>query len=289
QRIRPGAWASLRSHPDLFCMRYERPGSTQFVFVPKIRGILPALVTGMLKLKSGRRWEITALEELIHANKHFWASAFKDPEFEKTYDRLLRLAYRDYIPWYSRLLLMLGIHFMDDRLFEQAHSTLRKNQKRLTRINSKPRRDQTRFRPTPRRFRRQAASIDEVLKKVYYTEQRVPSIQGVADRLGVKDMRRFKRVLEEAGFRLLSTGEFAESALFFRKDANYAKRVRDLRPIVAGILADLAQASGTRSAEIERAKRLQIFLGAAPAASREPTTVDDRSEAASRKVQELRV
>ena len=260
KQIRSTVWATLLSHRNLFWIRYERPGETYFLFMARDRQSLPGLMQGMLTLKSADYWLITALKELIESNEEFWSPVLQDPAVSAVYGQLLRRAYKDFIPWYGRLLLLLNIESIAAPLFAKAKQKLLAEQKKLARSNAHvgPQKPNRR---TRRPVSLSVAAINFALERAYFDLHTVPSLLEIANFVSAPDFEVFRQTVESENYRILRTGEYQNSVLFFRDEVRYADQIKKLRANLPRRIIELENAAGVDSPRVIRAKRLQVFLG----------------------------
>lgn len=262
ERLRPAVWTTLVRHPELFGVRYERPTDSVHLFVARDRNLLPPLISGMLTLPARETWRTTALKELIESNRGFWSPVLSRDDCRILYNKLLRKAYLNFLPWYVRPLLFFNFEGINLHLFNHARQALNAEQKRLASEHNGHSEGFARRRETDPGLDERIAAVSKALEELYFKRKTVPAVRDVARQVGETDIGQFRNLLEASGFRILYMDDFEESALFFANGQKYDSRVRRMKSLWPQIKR--ASIAADPPAAARRAQRLQTYLGLPP-------------------------
>jgi len=191
---------------------------------------------------------------------------FDDPEFLSLYGKLLRMVYIGYIPFFYRILLLIGITIFQDTSFQIAKKKIIADQEVLARIN-KEKQDSTKERKLAEKRERvsrvddleKVNQIMEVLDAMYLVENYIPTIEEIKARLSGLESSVFHATIEKHHFQIIpptKTGP-AEEILLYPLNHEWRTKAARLRRVVDKILLESGESDAGQS---ERAKRLQKVL-----------------------------
>jgi len=265
-------WKKVLDDRDLLHHVWERNGSTVHVFLRKDADVFRSLVIGMVNLPLQDHWKILAMKFLLDKYETQFPMLFHDEEFVRNYGKLLRLAYIDYIPWYFRFFIWLGINWFQDRSFQIAKQTISREQKFLSagnhqRIQEIQQHKEAEKRVMMNRIEEMASAnqIAETLDRLYQVDMRIPSISEVQAALPEMEATSFKEAIARGRFQIVKEGKSDrpdEDILVYPMNHEWRVRAARLRRALDRIGARYP--AGMQSDEAtrihERMRRLRKFL-----------------------------
>lgn len=288
QDIPPNAWKHLVEDMELIYGVWELPVGTQHVFVRRDPAVFRILVNGMSALGSQHRWQVLAMRQLLEENENEFRELFEDPEFITSYGRLLRQVYIDFMPWYHRMLLIVGIHWFMDSAFAIAKKKIQGQQSILRSGNEARTRELKQEREQERQQKisrlkdvTQGNQILEILDRFLMERAYIASLEEVRSELPEMDPRTFDRVIESQNFQLLRPGSNeGDTILLYPVDQEWRTRVARLRRVLERVEHDRSH----DSRQMERLNRIRKFLARnADSRKAEPETVGSNPDEAYRK------
>lgn len=303
----PEMWQRLARNQDLICAAYESPRGTEQVFAQRDTLVFRHLVVALRDVPRNERWRIAGFRALMQApeNSDFAKRLNSDPEFQESFDALMRILYGQYVPGFLRWLYWLRLAPIARYLDRAAGRLLSDEERRYQAAN---RNRIQRLRAGEREAKRErilndrggaiTAEIVAELEAHYFERMRIPSVNEVTKVLQGVDRETLMALFRKAGFSVLKLirsprhakagpGEdsagadpFAEAILLFPQDRSYPGRAHRKLELCRGILASDRDAGksardGKRipfapdRVQVDRARRLHAFLvrqrSAAPA------------------------
>ncbi|MEQ8353144.1 MAG: hypothetical protein RH862_16825 [Leptospiraceae bacterium] len=230
--ITPEVWQRIVSGVDFLHATYERSNGTCNVLTRNDVALFPPLVKMLLSANSEEHWKILAFRALIDRHEAALHSLFYDTEFLDSYGQLLRKAYWSRIPWYFRLLLLLGLRGFTDSAFQGAKKRISEEQENLSTRNQKKRDTADRQRIIQRKEKAAQAETMEFARRIIdivdrsiYEEHLPPRISEVAALL--PDGHRLESFVESHGFKTVEHGD--SKLLLYPIDFNWRGRSARLR------------------------------------------------------------
>lgn len=230
--ITPEVWRTLISGMDFLHATYERNTGTCNVLTKNDVSLFPALVRMLLTLNPDENWKILAFRTLIDKHESALHPLFYDTDFLDLYGQMLRKAYWNRIPWYFRLLLLIGLRGFTDSAFQQAKRRISQEQENLSARNQQNRDAADRQRIIQRKDKLAQAEtmeftrrIIEIVDRSIYEDHSPPRVNEVAAELG--NGNRLERFIETQGFKTVSHGD--GRLLLYPVDFNWRSRSARLR------------------------------------------------------------
>ncbi|MBL8018168.1 MAG: hypothetical protein JNM27_00765 [Leptospirales bacterium] len=212
------AWKRISDDKDILHHTWERSGRTVHVFLRKDADVFRSLVIGMADIPISEHWKILAMKFLLDRYETLFSSLFHDEEFVRNYGKLLRKAYVDYIPWYFRVFLWLGLSWFQDRSFQIAKQKISIEQRSLGSGNQQRAAELQQARETEKRqmmSRIQEVSaanqIIDALDKFYQTDMWIPTVAEVQANLTDMEAGAFRDAINRGRFQIVREGK-AEKA-----------------------------------------------------------------------------
>jgi hypothetical protein len=265
------AWKRITEDRELLHNTWERPDTTVHVFLRKDADAFRVLVEGMDAVPLQDHWKILAMKFLLDRFESHFSSLFHDENFVRSYGRLLRIAYIDYIPWYFRIFIWLGLNWFQDRSFQIAkqriqseqHTQAGENQSKAVQV--KEEREKEKHAMLARIQEMGAANqVIEALDRFYFNQQWIPSVVEVQGTLKEMELSTFRDTLARDRFQIVKEGRGnpAEDILVY--PANHEWRVRSgrLRRAIDRMAQAYPEAMQSDEAKTmhDRMKRLIKFL-----------------------------
>lgn len=113
---------------------------TGYVFVHA--QVIRTLVNGMTSLEKNAYWKVLLLKNIVEKAEDRISALFKNPEFVKSYGKLMRMAYIEEIPWYLKIFVKFNIPVFIDIAFQTGKINILEKQKILKEQNSQQRKEQ---------------------------------------------------------------------------------------------------------------------------------------------------
>ncbi|MCB1139011.1 MAG: hypothetical protein KDK23_09660 [Leptospiraceae bacterium] len=241
EEISPEVWRRLISSVDFMHSTYERTDGTCNVLTQNDLDQFPAFVKMLMGLDPSENWKILAFRGLVDRYEATLQPLFYDNEFMESYGMLLRKAYWSRIPWYFRLLMLLGIKGFMDSAFQSAKQRITQEQTGLAGRNQK-RRDQADRQRIIQKKEKSAQSetlefsrrIIEAVERMIYEELNPPLISDVKSL--IPDGQHVESFIESQGFRTVQHQQ--SRLLLFPVDFNWRSREAKLRRFLDRKLAE---------------------------------------------------
>lgn len=213
ENLHPDVRRSLQDDKKLLTGNWEQPGGTIHVYLRNDPYAFRTIVAGMTDVKSEDAWKVLAMRHLLDKYDEHFENLFQDPDFVRMYGKLLRTVYMNYMPFWHRLLFLLGIHIFQDAAFAAAKKLIDEEQIRRANKNQewsgqrKKQKEEER-KKTLNRFETKTA-VNRILERLddfYFEKVRVPSVVDVYSSLEEKEetIEAFMTFLKKEGFQILS-------------------------------------------------------------------------------------
>lgn len=265
------AWKRILEDREILHNTWETPETSIHVFLRKDPEVFRVLVEGMANVPAEDHWKILAMKFLLDRYESHFSSLFHDENFVRSYGRLLRLAYIDYIPWYFRIFIWLGLTWFQDRSFQIAKQRIQSEQHTQSSLNQgkavqiKEEREREKHNMLARIQEMSSANqIVEALDRFYFAQQWIPSLSDVQGVLKEMENSTFKDTLTRDRFQIVRDGKGSPDQDLLVYPGNHEWRVRSgrLRRAVDRMALAYPEAMQSDEARImhERMKRLLKFL-----------------------------
>ncbi len=280
----PDVWNRLLGDEELITGTWQNPEGLVHVFARRDPAVFRKLVPGMTTLPPDRKWQALAMRALLEQqeSKPEFKALFDDPSFVAAYGKVLRMAYMDRIPWLYRLLLQFGITWFQDRSFQIAKQSIRREQEHLRSGNEEKNRELRARREQERQERlgrvqdlAKANQVIEVLDQLYLNEGHIPSVADVRARLEDFGPEEFFVILRRENFQVVPPPKGLEpdqGILLYPLNHEWRTRVARLRKVLDR-LVEQAQAAGKDDAEdmVQLVARINKFITRAESGARNST------------------
>lgn len=290
RRIPPEAWRNLLDDSELLHCEWEFSEHTIHIFTRRDPGVFRTLVFGMIELPERENWKILAMRSLLekYENEPGFRDLFRNPQFVAGYGRLLRQAYMRYIPFFHRILFLLGITFFQDRAFQIAKRKIQMEQDVLESINRERALVKEQEIEEEKKLRMQQVvnmgrtnKIVDALDQLYIEKNVIPTVADV--RLAVPEIahQEFNRLLKTGKFQVLSTGREGdpESALLlYPVNFEWRNKAGRIRKVLDRIFAETEGKKLSEPEEKKRAAAKQVQKFLAKADSRTPVEKEKRGD-----------
>ncbi len=264
-------WKRITEDRDILHHTWEKQGATLHVFVRKDPEVFRVFVEGMVALPVSEHWKILAMKSLLDRYEGHVSQLFHDEAFVRSYGKLLRIAYIDYIPWYFRIFIWLGLNWFQDRSFQIAKNAISIEQKYLAGANQQKAGELAQARETEKRqmmARIQEMSVTnqivEALDRFYHTELWIPTVADVQAAIKDLDPASFREALNRDRFQIVRDGKDKPDYDILVYPMNHEWRVRAarLRRALDRIMARYPEAMQSDEAQSmhDRIRRLTKFL-----------------------------
>ncbi|HNL01636.1 MAG TPA: hypothetical protein PKJ30_11035, partial [Leptospiraceae bacterium] len=263
-------WKRITEDKEILHHTWEKAGSTLHVFVRKDPEVFKVFVEGMTDLPVGEHWKILAMKSLLDRYETNFSQLFHDELFVRSYGKLLRIAYIDYIPWYYRIFIWLGLNWFQDKSFQIAKGAISIEQKYLAGSNQQKSAELSQARETEKRqmmtrIQEMSAAnqIVDALDRAYHTDLWIPSVAEVQASIKDLDPSSFREALTRDRFQIVRDGKDSpDDILVYPMNHEWRVRAARLRRALDRIMAKYPE--GMQSDESrtmhERIRKLTRFL-----------------------------
>jgi len=275
-------WRKIISHMSLLYSSFERSGGAgrTHVFVRRDLQALRALVAGMVDIPLQNTWKILALKFVMEEHESECRELFDDSEFIRSYGKILRRAYIDYIPWYYRIFILLGLTWFQDPAFKIAKSRVGQEQKLLASRNQelieqaeKNREEERRIHRIRIKDRADSNRIIEKLDLFYHDQLYIPIVADLERAFGDEKIN-LAEVLSRQRFQLIGSG--SEALVLYPVDQEWRSRAARLERSFEKMKEKYELQSGeAATSQLERMEQLRRQIKSAESRKSQATADDD--------------
>ncbi|MCB1138716.1 MAG: hypothetical protein KDK25_12105 [Leptospiraceae bacterium] len=257
--IPPFVWQKLVSSSSLLHSQWQTKSGSIEILIKREPSVVRHLVDEYPNLPPSEFWKILALRTIIDGHEEVFNPLFRRKDFKRSYGDLLRLAYWPLIPWYVRILIILGFKGMQDYGFAKAKARIMEEQAQLAEENRKRRDDAFLTRKKspgfsgpegsgsssePRDAMPIGRKVELVMDHLYFVQLKPPTISELISMVEGVPASDLEQHLKDEGYRFIES-EDGEIVLY-PVDQTWRTRAARLRRLYSEDDEDLSPAVQAR-------------------------------------------
>lgn len=259
----PEVFDDLTRDPDMYYAKWERPKYTVHVFAPADADFIKDTVERMASVPPAEKWKMLALRQLIEEHDQDLKGLFDEKKFVRTYGKMLRSAYLDFMPIYWHVLLLFRIKLFEDKFFTNAKKKIIDKQKQFSQANAareKRYRDnleaEIRRKISETRAQNMARAVIQQLDVYYMQKKKVPTVGMVHEHFPEMNELAFHKFLNSSGFQMLMSSlnsDVSNAILLYPPNSEWKQRKTEL-------IKKLQQQYELMSAELKDGPKPESYL-----------------------------
>lgn len=205
--IHPEIWKRLDQDKQIYIGHWETYQNSRYILLYSVRDAVINLISRLNQSPPRETWKIISVKTAIEEQKNLFQQLNTSIEFTRLYDKVITPALIEYMPWFYRILFMLGISLFKDRAYHRASINLMQEQDQLIRSNRTKNMELQESLNREKEQRRNSVGllslqrkIVEKLDEMYFEDHQIPTAKELIDSMGLDDPSIAYEILEKEKF-----------------------------------------------------------------------------------------